>query len=178
LNYREWKKVPKFCDSRRYFNANSTLCFLFLLSSNSACFSQTAKIEKSPYKTTEEMRTKNKIDGLQVSVKAPSNFPLPVYASNIISTNFSNTTKGAPMADLTLLTKDDTKTVFEWYKTQCSNTGWQVRTAKQSAMSAKDKAGRLFILNAIKGEQQGTITVSSNGKHPETVINILWIKHA
>jgi len=82
------------------------------------------------------------------------------------------------MADLTLLTKDDTKTVFEWYKTQCSNTGWQVRTAKQSAMSAKDKAGRLFILNAIKGEQQGTITVSSNGKHPETVINILWIKHA
>lgn len=149
---------------------------LSTLTSDVCSFSQTSKAPKSPYKSTEEARLSNHLDGAHISLKAPTNFPLPVYSSNIISTNFTNTTKGLPMADLTLITKDDGKSVFEWYKTQSANMGWQVRSPKQSAMTTQEKAGRLFILNAIKGQQQGTITVSSSVKHPETVINVVWTK--
>ncbi len=118
-----------------------------------------------------------KIAGVHHTVKLPSNFPLPVYSSNVFDTNFANSVKGTPVAQAIIMTKDPAKTVFDWYKTQCASSGWQVRTPKESAMSAKEKSGQLFILNALKGEQQGTVMCTSTAKHPNTVISITWMKH-
>lgn len=154
------------------------LAAMLVLGSSVASFSQSGKNAKSAYKTIEEERQHNAASGMSIAVKAPSNFPLPVYQNNIISTNFTNTTEGVPVADLTLVTKDQIKTVFEWYKTQCESSGWKIRMGKQSSMSAKEKAGSLFILNTIKGEQQGNITISASTKHPTTIINIVWMKHS
>jgi hypothetical protein len=157
----------------------STVVSSFLVASENVCsVAQAWKNQKSSYKTLEEARLNIKVKGgAHIALKAPNNFPLPVYASNIISTNFTNTTTGLPMADLTLVTKDDAKTVFEWYKSQCSGSGWQVRMPKQSAMTPKEKAGRLFLLNAVRGDQQSNISISSGTKHPETIVNIVWMKH-
>ncbi|MFN8553330.1 MAG: hypothetical protein U0103_17790 [Candidatus Obscuribacterales bacterium] len=166
----------KSSNSAKLVGLTAAFVGVLTLTSDVSSLSQTSKVEKSPYKSTEEARLSNHLEGAHISLKAPSNFPLPVYSSNIISTNFTNTTKGVPMADLTLITRDDGKGVFEWYKVQCVNMGWQVRTPKQSAMGTQEKAGRLFVLNAIKGQQQGNITVSRSVKHPETVINVVWMK--
>ena len=118
-----------------------------------------------------------KIAGVHHTVKLPSNFPLPVYSSNVFDTNFANSVKGTPVAQAIIMTKDPAKTVFDWYKTQCASSGWQVRTPKQSAMSAKEKSGQLFIMNALKGEQQSTVMCTTTAKHPNTVISITWMKH-
>lgn len=158
----------------RFLFAISLLFSLLVCRHN--CFAQTVKIEKSPYKTAEEARTNLGIENTQTSTKIPTNFPLPVYSSNIISSNFTNTTKGLPLADLTLLTRDAPKTVYDWYKSQCAGSGWNVKTPKQSVMSEREKAGQLFIINASKGEQQSSLTISAI-KSGETTVNIVWMKH-
>ncbi len=118
-----------------------------------------------------------KVKGVHHTVQIPVNFPLPIYSTNVLSTNFSNSIKGTPVAAATIVTKDSAKIAFDWYKAQCSASGWQVRTPKQSAMSESEKKGQLFILNALKGEQQSTVMCAQSNKHPNTVINISWMKH-
>jgi hypothetical protein len=133
---------------------------------------------KSSKESAQSKRDSVKLKGgYHLGTKVPTNFPLPVYSSNVIDTCFANSTKGTPTASLNILTKDSANAAFAWYKAQCAATGWQVRMPKESAKSDKEKKGQLFILNAIKGEQSSMVMCSQSTKHPNTVINITWMKH-
>jgi hypothetical protein len=173
--------VPEYCNSKSV----NKFCLLTIFSFcvPLCAFAEATKDKPADHAKASQASVQSKRDsvklkgGYHLSTKVPTNFPLPVYSSNVLDTCFENSTKGTPTAALNIITKDSANAAFEWYKTQCAATGWQVRMPKESAKSDKEKKGQLFILNAIKGEQRSIIMCSQSTKHPKTVINITWMKH-
>jgi hypothetical protein len=112
-----------------------------------------------------------------VSQTWPTNFPVPVYTSNVIQTNFSNSTKGQPTAAATLLTKDPPERVFEFYQSALTRNKWAVRVPSPKARAEMNIGNDYYFLSAELGKQSIELTCSGNSKANTTFLSITWHKH-
>ena len=106
----------------------------------------------------------------------PTNFPLPVYTSNLVSKSFSHSTKGKPTAGAMLITSDQPKTVFDFYNAACKRTNWNVRVPSAKALAELNKSGEMYILNAVQGKQTIYLTCRRTRENNGTLVSINWTK--
>lgn len=183
---------------RKTFVARCSVCWIALLASvaNSGlaqeAFAQSANangsqsanakpltnLQSAPRAVGQKARTKypsiKDFAGLHFSKSLPTNFPLPPYPNNVVSTNFSNSTAGQPTAAASIVTKDAAEVVFKWYQDYCRKDNWLIRTPSAKTMQTMGKQGQLFILNAIKGKQEIYLYCTKNPKKALTNVSISW----
>jgi hypothetical protein len=112
---------------------------------------------------------------LQYSRRIPTNFPLPIYKSNLTKTAFFNSTKGVPMtAVANIVTKDSPKTVFDWYSHECERANWKVIIPSAKLMDLKKTPGEFYMLSAFKNEQTARILFYPGPKNVGTSVNVQW----
>ncbi len=104
----------------------------------------------------------------------PSNFPVPKYPSNVLQSTFEHSTKGPPTAVAMIITKDTSKTVFDFYNSALTRAGWTVTQPAEKALAQINKGGTQFFLNATQGRQEMSITCSPHRKSNGTVVSISW----
>ncbi len=114
---------------------------------------------------------------MRMTTQAPSNFPVQPYKSNVTQTTFINSTKGSPVANLSICTKDSPETVFQWYQQALKAAGWTLRIPSAKLMAKLGSQGQLFMLDAEK-EQQGIklmciLDKATNG----TTVTVGWLKN-
>ena len=113
---------------------------------------------------------------ISLSGKWPTNFPLPVYNSNVIQTSFCNSTKGQPTAGATLITKDQPQQVFDFYLSACRQGNWQVKLPSAKARADLHMPDDLFFLTADRDNQTMSLTFTRDRKSNGTVVSITWQK--
>lgn len=113
---------------------------------------------------------------LSLSENWPTNFPLPVYTSNLVTKSFSHSTKGRPSAAATLITNDQPKTVFDFYNAACKRANWNVRVPSAKALAELSKTGEMYMLNAAQGKQTIYLTCRKNRENNGTFVSISWTK--
>lgn len=118
----------------------------------------------------------SKIPGMHFAPSIPSNFPVSIYKSNVVRTNFSNTTKGTPVATATIITKDQMKAVFDWYQDALRRGSWAFQTPTDKAMQQIGQLGRLYILKGEKGQERLNIFLTPDQTSGGTNIGISWTK--
>jgi hypothetical protein len=116
--------------------------------------------------------------GVNLTMKVPVNFPVPLYSANVISTGFSNTTKGSPSANLGIITRDQPATVFSWYQTELRNKGWQLKEASPKLIAKMGKTGELFMLEGNKDINGIKLFCILDKATRGTRIQITWFKNA
>jgi hypothetical protein len=163
----------------------TTLQFVLLLTCSDAGFTQGNALDPEQLKKSLAGMTKEQIKqkymsmafpNRHVSDKWPTNFPLPKYANNVLSTQFSNSTKGRPSAQATLTTKDSPQVVFSFYKDACERGGWAVRTPSAKAMANSKHVGQFFMLEGKKDNQEIELTCLPSSKNSATILSIMWYK--
>lgn len=117
-----------------------------------------------------EMRQKyqSSVPGVRQSQQPPVGFPVSVYASNIVSSNFVESPAQRSSA-ATILTKDDAGTVFRWYQVQLSSGHWNVNEPK---VPGGEKQGQMLMLNAKRDATELSIMCLKTEKAPYTVVSI------
>jgi hypothetical protein len=105
----------------------------------------------------------------------PVNFPLPVYSSNVLSTNFTATTKGPPRAKAIILTSDSPSTAINWYQAECRRANWDTRVPNAAAAAKLQKHGPDYMLDAQRGREEVVIECSRPTNQTSTLISINWI---
>lgn len=114
-------------------------------------------------------------DNLHYSKKIPTNFPLPIYRSNLVKTAFINSTKGVPMtAVANIITKDSPKAVFDWYRRECEQSGWKVLTPSEKLMALKKSTKEFYMLSAFKDQQTARMFFYTGPKDEGTSANVQW----
>lgn len=105
---------------------------------------------------------------------APTNFPIEVYSSNVTSTSFLNSTKGAASAGLSISTKDSPAVVFQFYQAALRRGGWVAQIPTAEAMAKLGKPGQIYMIRGQKDKQMVNITMLANASAPGTNITINW----
>jgi hypothetical protein len=119
----------------------------------------------------------SRIPNVHLATQIPVNFPIPMYSSNVMTTNFSNSTKGRPTAAAMIITRDQPKDVFQWYVDNCTKSYWSVKIPTPQAMSAiTQKQPQFYMFNAKKDNQQIALFCSANKKTTGTLVSISWAK--
>jgi len=114
---------------------------------------------------------------INISEKIPINFPVPSYNSNVTSTSFVNSIKGAPTATAGIVTKDSPENVFKWYQDKLRNGGWSFRAAAPKLMDKIGKAGTLFMLEAKKEQQGVKVACLLDPRTRGTNVSVIWVKN-
>jgi hypothetical protein len=112
-----------------------------------------------------------------VSQQWPTNFPVPVYASNVVQTTFSHSTKGQPTAAASLITRDAPLRAFEFYQSALSRAKWTVRVPSAKARADLNLGSDYYFLSAEQGKQSIYLTCAASPGSGTTLVNISWQKH-
>jgi hypothetical protein len=127
----------------------------------------------------EKINAANQVLSAKVPAKTkhgiPLNFPIPVYPSNVLTSNFIHTTHGPARAKATIVTTDPPNTAINWYQATCIKDNWVVRLPNAKAQSKLQKNGPDYMLNARKGQQEVVIECIKTKNEQETLISINWI---
>ncbi|MCC7532147.1 MAG: hypothetical protein IT342_26830 [Candidatus Melainabacteria bacterium] len=99
------------------------------------------------------------IPNMHMATAAPVNFPVDVYRSNVLSTNFMNTTSGAAAASLTIVTKDTPTTVNQFYLGALRRGNWVTQTATNEILAKMGPPGAAFILQGTRGKERVTVNI-------------------
>jgi len=118
----------------------------------------------------------NKNYNVGISETWPKNFPLPVYTSNLVSQSFSHSTKGRPNAGATLVTSDQPRQVFDFYKAACQRGGWKLKVPSAKALTELGKTGEMYLLAADQPKQSIYLTCRKNKENNGTTVSISWSK--
>lgn len=129
------------------------------------------------YKTKEQvMQLLNDRYHFAASETWPNNFPVPVYTSNLVSKSFTHSTKGKPSAGATLITKDQPRTVFDFYNSACRRANWKVKAPSAKALTELSTTGEMYMLAAENGKQSMYITCRKHKESGGTFVSISWSK--
>lgn len=115
-----------------------------------------------------------KTPGINLAKTTPSNFPIEIYKSNILSTSFTNSTKGAPSAGLSIKTKDSQDAVLQFYKNSLTRGGWKVQSPNQEALAKITKGKKYNVMRGQKDNQSLFLMIYDNQGEPGTSILINW----
>ena len=113
-------------------------------------------------------------DGVHRSDTVPSNFPIPVYKSNVTSTTFFNSTRGSASASLSITTKDKPDVVYQFYQSSLSRNGWKTQVPTPEALAKIAKTGQYFLITGTKDIQTFTMTIRSNPQVAGSAISVSW----
>lgn len=114
-----------------------------------------------------------KIPNLHMSQTAPTNFPVDVYRSNIVSTNFVNTTAGAPTATLSIVTKDSPSTVNSFYQSALRSRSFALQIPKEEMLAKIGPPGSAFMMQGTRAKER--ISVSIVGRTDgNTYVSVNW----
>lgn len=149
-----------------------------VLSINASLAQNAANKPKTQKWTAEQIKamvkTPLQIEGMRMTKVLPSNFPVAQYPSNVLRTDFSNSTKGSPTAAATIVTKDPPEKVFNWYQDFFRRDRWKSKTPTAQAMQKIGKAGELFLISAQKERNDVNLFLVKNPNEPGTLINVSW----
>ncbi len=112
--------------------------------------------------------------GLHRTDTVPSNFPIAVYRSNVTSTTFYNTTKGAPSASLSITTKDPPDVVYRFYQQSLVSGGWRTQMPTAEALAKIAKAGTYFMIAGTRDVQGFNMTIRANPQVAGSAVSINW----
>ena len=117
------------------------------------------------------MRTKyaNSVKGVTQQVTPPSGFPVPIYTSQQVSTNFARSNNNASNMAGMITTKDQPSLAYNWYLQQLRGAGWTLASRPQSAA---EKAGKVYSIEATKGDTSVMVNVAAASKFGMSMINI------
>lgn len=135
---------------------------------------RSAQTINTPEKKAKWLREKFHI---AMSKQWPTNFPLPVYNSNVTKTTFSNSTQGQPSAAASLITKDAPKQVFDFYQSALIRAKWTVRLPSQKARTDLNVGNDFYFLSAEQGKQSIYLTCAADPKSNSTFVSIRWQKN-
>lgn len=114
-----------------------------------------------------------KVPNMHMAQSAPANFPVDVYRSNVVSTNFMNSTTGAPSASLSIVTKDSPATVNQFYLGALRRGNWVVQTATNEVLAKLGAPGTVFVLQGTRAKER--VSVNVIGKNDNTTnLSITW----
>ena len=135
--------------------------------------------EVQQYKTKEQvMKLLNDKYHFAMSESWPTNFPVPAYANNLVSKSFTHSTKGKPTAGATLVTKDQPRTVFDFYNSACRRANWKVKVPSAKALTELSTTGEMYMLAAANGKQSMYITCRKHKESGGTFVSISWSKNS
>jgi hypothetical protein len=104
----------------------------------------------------------------------PSNFPIPVYRSNVYNTQFYNSTRGAASASASISTKDRPDVVYSFYQSQLVSAGWKTQVPTPEALAKMGLKGQFYLINGTRDIQAFNITIRPNPQVEGTVVSINW----
>ena len=113
-------------------------------------------------------------DGVKRNDTVPSNFPIPIYRSNVYNTTFYNTTKGSPSASVSISTKDQPEVVYRFYQSQLVSAGWRTQVPTPEALAKMGAKGQYYMINGSKEIQVFNLTIRSNPQVAGSVVSINW----
>lgn len=116
-------------------------------------------------------------NNMRMTTQVPSNFPVQPYTSNVTQTTFINSTKGSPVANLSICTKDSPETVFQWYQQALKAAGWSLRIASPKLMAKIGSQGQLFMLDAEKEKQGIKLLCILDKATKGTTVTVGWLKN-
>jgi len=132
-----------------------------------------AQLTKLPDRTPAQPKSAhyNK-DSFKKLDQVPSNFPVPIYSSNVTSTNCQEATSLTGIHSIAALiqTKDPPLTAFEWYKAEVPSMGFDDLKVPQP--TGAPAGFEVYVIKARKAGQILSITCSRLPKFPQTIINI------
>jgi hypothetical protein len=113
-------------------------------------------------------------EGVKRNDTVPSNFPIPIYRSNVYNTTFYNTTKGSPSASVSISTKDQPEIVYRFYQSQLISAGWRTQVPTPEALAKMGVKGQYYMINGTKEIQVFNLTIRSNPQVAGSVVSINW----
>lgn len=113
-------------------------------------------------------------DGVKRNDTIPSNFPIPIYRSNVYNTTFYNTTKGSPSASVSISTKDQAEVVYRFYQSQLIGAGWRTQVPTAEAMAKMGAKGQYYMINGTRDIQVFNMTIRANPQVAGSVVSINW----
>ncbi len=109
------------------------------------------------------------------SATPPANFPIAVYKSNVIRTAFVNSTKGAPAANLTVVTKDPATNVNQFYLSALRSGGWTVQAPTPQALAKMGAPGSVYMLQGTKNKERVAVNIFAVPSNPpSTNLSVNW----
>jgi len=114
-------------------------------------------------------------DSFKVQKQVPSNFPAPVYASNVVSTSYQETAsiKGLRSMAAIIKTSDPPQTAYQWYQSSLPSFGYEIYPPKVTQAIPAPPAGvEYYTIKAHKDGQFLYVSCSRLPKHPDTAINV------
>lgn len=106
---------------------------------------------------------------------APASFPVPVYAQNVLHTEFTQVPyPGNNSGSITAVTQtgDVPSMPFEWYENWLHSSGWMVVLPKNEGLSAAQTNGNLLMLKASKDNLNLLIICSKMQRCPYTTVSV------
>jgi hypothetical protein len=103
----------------------------------------------------------------------PSNFPVPIYTSNVKSAVYGEATAkdGRHSITATIKTTDQPAIAFQWYQQAVQTSGFEMYKTDPSKMRLPANI-QMFNIVADKGDQRLFLSCSHFPQLPETVISI------
>ncbi len=115
-----------------------------------------------------------KIPNVHITQSVPTNFPVDVYRSNVVTTNFMNTTQGAPTATLSIVTKDSPSTVNSFYQSALRSRSFALQIPKAELLAKMGPPGTAFMMQGTRSKEQ--ISVSIVGRQDgNTYVSVNWM---
>jgi len=166
---------------KRVSSSILVVCSIGLTTSLSASGQDAPKVDPAMLKALSAYNSPQKVKDLikesfhiSSSSTWPSNFPVPAYTSNVVYSSFQNSTQGQPTAAAMLITRDQPRTVFDFYQAACARAGWKVRVPDPKMLEKMGPMGDIFILTADQGKQTLNLTCTRDRKTNGTVVGINW----
>jgi hypothetical protein len=147
----------------------SVSIFLSLVAGNAGLAQLTKLPDQKPPLPSKQHYTKDSFKKLE---QVPSNFPVPLYKSNVVATDCQEATSLTGIHSITAVirTNDPPLTPFEWYQSEVRSEGFDdLKVPQPTGMPA---GVSVYYLKARKPGQLLTLSCSRMPKYPQTVISI------
>jgi len=112
--------------------------------------------------------------GMKRNESVPSNFPIPIYRSNVYNTQFYNTTRGSASATVSISTKDQPDVVYRFYQSQLVSAGWKIQVPTAEALKKLGVQGQYFMISGTRDIQVFNMTIRNNPQVAGSVVSINW----
>lgn len=114
------------------------------------------------------------VPGMKLLTTIPTNFPVPVYPSNVTRKAFAHSTKGQPTATASIQTGDAPDVVYRWYLDQAKKAGLSTKVPSEKMRALLPKNPDMYFFTAENSKQMLNFTVSKSHTEPGSDVSIQW----
>lgn len=114
------------------------------------------------------------VPGMKLLTTIPTNFPVPLYPSNVTRKAFAHSTKGQPTATASLQTADAPDVVYRWYLDQAKKAGLSTKVPSDKMRALLPKNPDMYFFTAENSKQMLNFTVSKSHSESGSDVSIQW----